>query len=114
MSDMQYVMELVNSARAAVDLAPLSDLPTGIVADGDKCPLARALPGNPLVQSTDVIWETFPSDQVPWKIAAAWVEKCQYIGANGEANFIVNLPRELRIWVREFDEEFKAWERYRG
>lgn len=118
-ADIQYVLELVNAARYCADMEPILDLPKGKVADCSVCPIAQALPGDPdkkVVTQSEVLWATFPGDSLPERIAEAWASTCTKLVSRPdfEAEYVVDLPDELALWITEFDAGMTRWEMYVG
>lgn len=96
--DIQKVLDLVNSAREAIGMEPLAELPRGARGESRACPIARALGCEP-----QVLYRTLRYDQEGYcaarAVAQAWGTE---LIERQDARF-VELPWELVEFVDRFD-----------
>ena len=90
-----HVLELVNTARHALNLPRIESLPSGVEGRATACPLANALGG---MVGVDGI--CFNERHKALYVAEAWQTR---VSNRGQQRYVVDLPAPLRTFVRDFD-----------
>ena len=95
------ILELVNKARAVLEMPPLRKLPRGIPETSRKCVLGRTLGLEVLLSDQDRAYALVLKYHTAWRLARVWGVARPYGMWNGWA---VLMPPQLNRFVHEFDE----------
>lgn len=97
---LEKVLLLVNKAREAEGLNPLTDLPVGIKQDGEQCPIARALEK---CTRADSDYITFDDEMLAENIADVWNAGISKLSAF--RRFQVATPSDMAFFIDDFDND---------
>ena len=100
MTDLNRVLEYVNSARAALKFSRISQLPKGVIGNPHKCPIANALEDT--VAGVDDMYIDFFNREDANKVNLAWWGDDLLENFNGRE---IHTPHHIQEFIVDFDEE---------